>query len=310
MYKKGEEQGTLKDPAEPSFPFIYGNRTLAGNTPPLPPRPTSVTAQHPCLQSSTCRPPFKSHTHLPFRTPLRNQPRPAPILSRRAVRPPPVAASAAGAISLSHRGRSLKCSHDVSTAFCSAICLCYFVLQPKILGFPHNSTKLLIRTRTLTTLSKNSVQVLLGALKMVETLFEDIFRIDALDPDGKKFDRVSRISARSEQFDMLMYLDINTEIYPMYAGEKFMMVLASTLNLDGTPDSGYFTPGNRKSLADKFDYVMQGKLYRISEESREKQVKADIYVSFGGLLMMLKGDPSIAARFELDQKLFILIRKV
>ncbi|KAL8531539.1 hypothetical protein ACS0TY_008221 [Phlomoides rotata] len=154
------------------------------------------------------------------------------------------------------------------------------------------------------------ILVHLGALKMVETLFEDIFRVDALDPDGKKFDRVSRISARSELFDMLMHLDINTEIYPMYAGEKFMMVLASTLNLDGTPDSGYFTPGNRKSLADKFDYVMQGKLYRISEESKEKQVKADIYVSFGGLLMMLKGDPSIAARFELDQKLFILIRKV
>lgn len=37
---------------------------------------------------------------------------------------------------------------------------------------------------------------------------------------------------------------------------------------------------------------------------------SDMYVSFGGLLMMLKGDPSIAARFELDQKLFILLRKV
>ncbi|KAL3655627.1 hypothetical protein CASFOL_000023 [Castilleja foliolosa] len=60
----------------------------------------------------------------------------------------------------------------------------------------------------------------------------------------------------------------------MHPGEKFMMVLASTLNLDGTPDSGYFSPGNRKSLADKFDYVMQGKLYRISEESRDKEVKA------------------------------------
>ncbi|KAG6421097.1 hypothetical protein SASPL_117646 [Salvia splendens] len=124
------------------------------------------------------------------------------------------------------------------------------------------------------------------------------------------FRLVSRISARSEQFDMLIHLDVNIEIYPMHAGEKFMLVLASTLNLDGTPDSGYYTPGNKKSLADKFDFVMQGKLYRISEESSEKQVKADIYVSFGGLLMMLKGDPSIAARFELDQRLFILIRKV
>ncbi|XP_073279832.1 DNA-directed RNA polymerases II and V subunit 8A-like [Primulina huaijiensis] len=145
---------------------------------------------------------------------------------------------------------------------------------------------------------------------MVKTLFEDIFQVEALDPDDKIFDKASRIAARSEQFDMLLHLDVNTEIYPMYVGDKFMMVLASTLNLDGTPDSGFYTPGNRKSLADKFDYVMQGKLYKISEETKEKHVKADIYVSFGGLLMMLKGDPSIAARFELDQRLFILLRKV
>ncbi|CAK9134853.1 unnamed protein product [Ilex paraguariensis] len=76
---------------------------------------------------------------------------------------------------------------------------------------------------------------------MVETLFEDIFVVDKLDPDGKKFDKVSRIEAMSEQFDMYMQLDVNTEIYRMHVGEKFMMVLASTLNLDGTPDSGYYT---------------------------------------------------------------------
>lgn len=54
------------------------------------------------------------------------------------------------------------------------------------------------------------------------------------------FCTVSRIEARSEQFDMFMQLDINTEIYPMHVGDKFTMVLAPTLNLDGTPDSGYF----------------------------------------------------------------------
>lgn len=41
---------------------------------------------------------------------------------------------------------------------------------------------------------------------------------------------------------MYVQLDINTEIYPMREGDKFMMVLASTLNLDGTPDTGYFNP--------------------------------------------------------------------
>lgn len=147
--------------------------------------------------------------------------------------------------------------------------------------------------------------------RMVELLFEDIFTLTALDPDGKKFDKVSRIEARSEQFDMYMQLDINTEIYPLHVGEKFTMVLAPTLSLDGTPDSGYFTQGGgRKSLADKFEYVMHGKLYKISEEGSGTNVKVEIYASFGGLLMLLKGDPSNAANFELDQRLFLLMRKV
>ncbi|XP_075110541.1 DNA-directed RNA polymerases II, IV and V subunit 8B isoform X2 [Nicotiana tabacum] len=110
---------------------------------------------------------------------------------------------------------------------------------------------------------------------MVETLFEDMFTVTQKDPDGKKFDRVNRIEARSEQFDMYMLLDVNTEIYPMRVKEKFMMVLASTLNLDGTPDTDYFIQGNKKSLADKFEYVMHGKLYRISEEGSGKHVKAN-----------------------------------
>ncbi|KAJ8460350.1 hypothetical protein OPV22_033276 [Ensete ventricosum] len=136
-------------------------------------------------------------------------------------------------------------------------------------------------------------------------------RLCLLDPDGKKFDKVSRIEARSEQFDMYMQLDVNTEIYPLHVGDKFTMVLTPTLSLDGTPDSGYFTQGGRKSLADKFEYVMHGKLYKISEEaSGGPNVKVELYASFGGLLMMLKGDPSNAAQFELDQRLFLLMRKV
>lgn len=41
---------------------------------------------------------------------------------------------------------------------------------------------------------------------------------------------------------MFMHLDVNSEIYPLGVGQKFTMALATTLNLDGTPDSGYYTP--------------------------------------------------------------------
>ncbi|KAI9079474.1 hypothetical protein QN277_025696 [Acacia crassicarpa] len=145
---------------------------------------------------------------------------------------------------------------------------------------------------------------------MVEVLFDDIFRVEQLNPpEGKKaFDRVTRIEAKSERFDMFMHLDINSEIYPLQVGQKFALLLAPTLNPEGKADTGYYVPGNRESLADKFEYVMYGKLYRISEGSGRD--KAEINISFGGLLMMLVGDPSHCNKFELDQRLYLLIRKV
>ncbi|CAM6097305.1 unnamed protein product [Calypogeia fissa] len=146
---------------------------------------------------------------------------------------------------------------------------------------------------------------------MSETLlFEDFFTVVGLDPDGKKWDRVKRIVARSEQFDMELMLDVNTDIYPMHMDEKFMLAIATTLSLDGTPDDGFFDQSGRKSLADKYEYVMHGKLYKYSEVEQGGVSKVEIYISYGGLLMMLKGDPNSLNPFQVDQRLYLLIRKV
>ncbi|XP_038689579.1 DNA-directed RNA polymerases II, IV and V subunit 8B-like [Tripterygium wilfordii] len=141
-------------------------------------------------------------------------------------------------------------------------------------------------------------------------LFEDIFVADKLDPDGKKFAKVTRIEARSENCDMFMLLDVIAEIYPMRKGERFTMALADTLNLDGTPETGYYAQGGKKTVADKYEYIMHGKLYKITEKNSGKVIRKELYVSYGGLLMRLKGDPSHFARFKLDQSLFLLIRKL
>ncbi|WVZ95792.1 hypothetical protein U9M48_041512 [Paspalum notatum var. saurae] len=110
---------------------------------------------------------------------------------------------------------------------------------------------------------------------MVEHLFNDTFTVTRLDPDGKKFDRVTRIEAHSDQ--TYMQLDVATEVYPMRVNEKFNMVLVSTLNLDGTPDTGYYTQAGRKTLADQYDYVMHGKLYKISEDTSKDSSSAKVY---------------------------------
>ncbi|GMP42195.1 hypothetical protein CsSME_00012015 [Camellia sinensis var. sinensis] len=108
---------------------------------------------------------------------------------------------------------------------------------------------------------------------MAGIYFDDIIKVERLDPDGKKFDKVSRIQAQSEDYDMQLLLDVNTELYPINVGEKFRMALAPSLNVSGTA-----VKGAAKSLADKFEYVMHGLLYKISEdESSGPDVKDDIY---------------------------------
>ena len=68
---------------------------------------------------------------------------------------------------------------------------------------------------------------------MAGILFEDIFDVKDIDPEGKRFDRVSRLHCESESFKMDLILDINCWIYPMDLGDKFRLVLASSLREDG-----------------------------------------------------------------------------
>ncbi|XP_030503173.2 DNA-directed RNA polymerases II and V subunit 8A [Cannabis sativa] len=145
---------------------------------------------------------------------------------------------------------------------------------------------------------------------MVDFLFDDFFSVEGINPNGEKFDKVTRIVAQSEKHGMLLHLDVNTEIYPMQKGDRFLMVLSPTLNWNGAPVSSLENQTERKSLADKFEYIMHGLLYKLAEEGSGSELKVGIYVSYGGLQMVLKGDPACCTKFRHDQNLFLLIRKV
>ncbi|GAB2266232.1 hypothetical protein Dimus_001252 [Dionaea muscipula] len=141
---------------------------------------------------------------------------------------------------------------------------------------------------------------------MAPLLFEDTFEIVCVDPDGKKFDKVSRIEGRGNKFDAHILLDVNTDVYPIHKDKRYTIGLASTLDLDGTSDTGYYNQGGRESLADRYDYVMYGRLFKITENS---SLKAEMYVSYGGLLMLLRVDPNTASKFDLDMRLFLLMKR-
>jgi DNA-directed RNA polymerase I, II, and III subunit RPABC3 len=99
-------------------------------------------------------------------------------------------------------------------------------------------------------------------------ILEDVFEVLEVDPDGKKFDKgapplpaaaaarrlhttpptsssltpapsptrraVSRLRARSDLYELDLLLDVNVDLFPVAAGDKLALALASTLREDGS----------------------------------------------------------------------------
>lgn len=105
------------------------------------------------------------------------------------------------------------------------------------------------------------------AITMSENiLFESPFRINEI--NSAKYDRVSRIKATSNDNDIELMLDINTELYPVSVEDNVTIALSLSLNLDGSKDDskGWREVGmGEQTLANEYDYVCHGKIYRFEE---------------------------------------------
>lgn len=116
---------------------------------------------------------------------------------------------------------------------------------------------------------------------------------------------MSRIVGKGVTFEMDLVIDIQSEIYPIKQGEKFVMAIASTLDMEGKPDDGTYLQTKEPTLLDKFDYGMYGRVFKYEYEGE----RVAIYASFGGLLMKLVGAPRNLTNIDLDSKIYVLIKK-
>ncbi|ETS83825.1 hypothetical protein PFICI_05701 [Pestalotiopsis fici W106-1] len=141
-------------------------------------------------------------------------------------------------------------------------------------------------------------------------LFEETFVVTNY--DQAKYDRVARITATSNDNATQMTLDINIELFPCRVGDPLSVVLATTLSLDGK--AGEEERGWRDvkagtetaSLADNYDYVCHGKIYKFEDGADGQSIKA--YISFGGLLMMLEGPSKKLLPLRVDNT-YLLVKK-
>lgn len=101
-------------------------------------------------------------------------------------------------------------------------------------------------------------------------LFSDTFTLTSL--NAQKYDRVARLAAHTENGDTSITLDVHTELFPCAVGDWLQLLLASTLALDGGKDDGkgWRDVGRGEaSVADEYDYVCHGKVYRFDEGDDE-----------------------------------------
>ena len=145
--------------------------------------------------------------------------------------------------------------------------------------------------------------------------FEAMFETIDVDPDGKKFDRVSRFVCRSTPYgDAEVTVDVNVDVYPIEVGTKFTYGLASTLNTDGSPEdpTTFDQTAGKESLADEYEYVTHGKCYKKTEpnDDADASEKTATYISFGGLLTCLKTDAKAMSEVDVDDRVYCLMRKI
>ncbi|KAH9065979.1 RNA polymerase [Lactarius vividus] len=149
-------------------------------------------------------------------------------------------------------------------------------------------------------------------------VFDDIFVIKKINPDGKKFDRVSRLHAVSKNYSMDLTLDYNSEIFPLNIGQDVALALASSLargpagSQEGAEeedrDRDVWRPDakGRRGLEDDYGYVMYGRVYRFDPGTGEV---VTAYASFGGMLMSLTGSFRHMTNIVLGDPVFLLMRK-
>lgn len=131
--------------------------------------------------------------------------------------------------------------------------------------------------------------------------------------DSNSFDRVSRVRGQAGSADAIEFvLDVNTEIYPLQAGQRLRCVLASNVEEEQhreAENTGVYDPNmrRRKTLLDNFEYAVYGRVFKFEEEKGSSRVI--MTASFGGLLLSLKAPFGVFEKITMDLAIYLLLSR-
>ena len=103
----------------------------------------------------------------------------------------------------------------------------------------------------------------------------------------------------------------------MHKEKHYELVLATSLTADGDTEFDLFRHANQggdtamtgagtANLIDKFEYVMHGKIFEDKVEGQQLTV----FISFGGLLMSVKGESKDLNSLEMDSRIYLCLKLI
>ena len=97
----------------------------------------------------------------------------------------------------------------------------------------------------------------------MSTLYQDIFDVQKINPEGKKFEKVNRLLCKGLTNDVQLLIDINCDIgFKVHEGDKISVAFASSLAMDGSLDDGtYKMYSDEPTLLDQYEYAMHGQIF-------------------------------------------------
>eukprot|EP00796_Vickermania_ingenoplastis_P008335 gene8335-5842_t len=148
----------------------------------------------------------------------------------------------------------------------------------------------------------------LGAMSSNPILLEDTFVVTKINSEGAVYLRVSRIECVSEDGELTVISDINTEQFPVKLDERLTIMLASSIELGGQSEGSKsydHSIYHRPTRLNECDYAMHGLVY--GHEVEEHSLKVAVHISCGGLLTRVEGKPNSLRDIHYNDELFLLM---
>ena len=107
-------------------------------------------------------------------------------------------------------------------------------------------------------------------------VFNDTFKVTAVDPDGKKFDRVSRLVCTGNTYSMKLTIDVHSEFFRCKTDDQIVMSLNTTIKPNGEASADYYEPPKGPTLLDDYDYAMHGQVFHFEDKEEVVNIQNDL----------------------------------